>query len=140
MNIKQKKFLAFGILALIFLANFLIVSSALATQPLGNTAINGFRNAADSAYGDSKGKNVDQLTFLSGLIFIINRLLEFTGLVFLLIVLYAGFRWFSSKGNEEEIKKAKNMLVEAIIGLIIIFSARIITEFILTQFGTVSAT
>jgi hypothetical protein len=43
--------------------------------------------------------------------------------------------WMTSGGNEERVKKAKQILIAAIIGLVIILSAYAITNFIGTAFG-----
>jgi len=53
------------------------------------------------------------------------------GLIALVIVLYAGFMWMTSGGNEEKISKAKKILSAGVIGLIIILASYAITSFIL---------
>ncbi len=62
---------------------------------------------------------------------IINVVLGFLGIVVVGIVLYAGYLWMTSQGNEEVVAAAKKMLVNATIGLVIIISAYTITTFIL---------
>ncbi len=62
---------------------------------------------------------------------IINFFLGFLGLVAVCIVLYAGFLWMTSRGNEEQVATAKKMLINGVIGLIIVMSAFAITSFIL---------
>ncbi len=62
---------------------------------------------------------------------IINFFLGFLGLVAVSIVLYAGYLWMTSRGNEEQISSAKKMLINGVIGLAIIMSAFVITSFIL---------
>jgi len=53
------------------------------------------------------------------------------GLIALVIVLYAGFMWMTSGGNEEKISKAKKILSAGVIGLLIILASYAITSFIL---------
>jgi hypothetical protein len=62
---------------------------------------------------------------------VINVLLGFLGLVAFLVVLYAGYLWMTSGGNEEQVGTAKKMLINGVIGLAIILSAFTITSFIL---------
>ncbi len=62
---------------------------------------------------------------------IINVLLGFLGLVAVSIVLYAGYLWMTSQGNEEVVAQAKKMLVNGVVGLVIILAAFTITSFIL---------
>lgn len=54
------------------------------------------------------------------------------GLFFTVLIILAGFRWMNSRGNEEEITKAKSQLKGAIIGIIIIIAAYAIAEFVIT--------
>jgi len=63
----------------------------------------------------------------------INTLLGLLGLLAVILVLYAGFTWMTAAGNEEKVKKAQQTLIRATIGIVIILSAYIITNFIVTQ-------
>jgi type IV secretion system pilin/Big-like domain-containing protein len=64
---------------------------------------------------------------------IIQLFLGLLGLIALVIILYAGFVWMTSGGNEEKISKAKKILSAGVIGLMIILSAYAITTFILDE-------
>ena len=65
----------------------------------------------------------------------ISVFLSFLGIIFLILILYAGFLWMTSGGNEEQITKAKGMLKNSIIGLAIIISAYAITYFVIYWIG-----
>ena len=54
------------------------------------------------------------------------------GLFFTVLIILAGFRWMNSRGNEEEITKAKSQLKGAIIGMIIVIAAYAIAQFVIT--------
>lgn len=62
---------------------------------------------------------------------IIRTALGFLGIVALVLILYGGFVWMTAGGNEENIQKAKKILVNAAIGLIIILSAYAIASFVI---------
>ena len=64
---------------------------------------------------------------------IIRVVLSFLGIIALIIVLYAGFKWMTSRGNEETIGDAKKILTAGLIGLIIILSAYIIANFVINH-------
>lgn len=66
---------------------------------------------------------------------IINIALGFLGIVAVGIVIYGGFIWMSSEGNEEKVIKAKSILKAGVIGLAIILSAWGITTFIFNKLG-----
>ncbi len=68
---------------------------------------------------------------------IIRTFLGFLGIVLVCLILYAGFLYMTSGGNPERVKKAKNILSQAIVGLIIVLSSFTITQFILGKLGDV---
>lgn len=61
---------------------------------------------------------------------IIMVALSFLAIIFLILVISAGYKWMTAAGNEDKIKSAKSQLSHAIIGLIIVLSALAITKFI----------
>lgn len=64
-----------------------------------------------------------------------NWILGIVGSITLLMFVYGGFLFLTSSGSSEQIKKAKSVLVAAVIGLIIVFSSYLIIKFILGQMG-----
>ncbi len=66
---------------------------------------------------------------------IINIALGVLGTIAVGIIIWGGFVWMTSNGSEEKITKAKQILKNGIIGLIIILASWAIATFILTQLG-----
>ncbi len=64
---------------------------------------------------------------------IIQIALSFLGIIALVLIMYAGFLWMTSSGDEEKITRSKQILKNAIIGLIIILSSWAITTFLLAR-------
>ena len=64
---------------------------------------------------------------------IIRAVLGLLGIIAVVIVLYAGFLWMTAGGNDEQIGKAKQWLINGIIGLAIILSAFAITQFVISK-------
>ncbi|MBP6944674.1 hypothetical protein KBD61_02655 [Patescibacteria group bacterium] len=62
---------------------------------------------------------------------IINVVLGFLGIVLLGYMIYAGFLWMTSGGEQERAKEARTMIANSIIGLIIIVAAFAISNFVL---------
>lgn len=108
-----------------FLAFFSINScSALTSDPI--TGLN--ETASVTVLDQSAGSNENFIqTFIGKLI---GTILSFVGVIFLILTIYAGITWMTSRGNEQEVTKAKSLLVDSIIGLIIVFAAYAITVFI----------
>ncbi|MDD2758448.1 MAG: pilin [Patescibacteria group bacterium] len=61
---------------------------------------------------------------------IISSVLAVIGTIFLVLTIAAGVMWMTAGGNEEKITKARNIIVAAVIGLIIVLSAYTITYFV----------
>ena len=61
---------------------------------------------------------------------IIRVFLELLGTIFMVIIIYAGFKWMTAGGNEEQIGDAKKLIKNGVIGLAIIVCAYAITLFV----------
>ncbi|MFA6417381.1 MAG: hypothetical protein WCW61_04290 [Patescibacteria group bacterium] len=103
------------------------ISSPVSAQLLSNTAgLDSMtietKNAA--GLGDmSIGQVVSQ---------IIRVVLGLLSIVFLILIIMAGFKWMTAGGNEEQIKKSTATIKAAVIGLVIVLAAYTITYFIFT--------
>ncbi|MBU1034964.1 MAG: MMCAP2_0565 family pilin-like conjugal transfer protein [Patescibacteria group bacterium] len=69
---------------------------------------------------------------------IINVVLGFLGIVLLGYLLYAGFMWMTAGGDSTKVDKAKDMIKNAIIGLVIIVAAFSISSFVLSSLVNVT--
>jgi len=69
---------------------------------------------------------------------LINGFLGILGIIFVLLVVYAGIMYMTAAGDDVKVKKAKTLLVQAIIGIIIIVAAYSISAFVIGQITTVS--
>jgi hypothetical protein len=80
-------------------------------------------------YGTFTGLGTQDLR--EGVMNIINLLLGFLGIIAIIIILYGGFVWLTSAGNEEKVSQAKKIITAGIIGLIIIFVSFAIATFVI---------
>jgi hypothetical protein len=55
------------------------------------------------------------------------------GAIAIIMIIYGGFRYITSGGDSGKVGSAKNTLIYAIIGLIIVALAQLIVRFVLTQ-------
>lgn len=65
---------------------------------------------------------------------IINIVLSLLGIIFIAFIIYGGWNWFSARGNEQKLDRAKDTLTQAIIGLLIVLGAYAISYFVLNIF------
>lgn len=66
---------------------------------------------------------------------VIKSFLGLLGIIFLILIIYAGYNWMTAAGEEEKVKKAKETIQRALIGLIIVISAYAITYFVFKNLG-----
>lgn len=71
---------------------------------------------------------------------ILNILSVIVGIAAIIMIIVAGLRYITSAGEAEKVKGAKNTLLYAVIGLIIVALAQTITHFVLTEATPCSGT
>jgi multidrug transporter EmrE-like cation transporter len=62
---------------------------------------------------------------------VVRVIIGLVGIIAIIIIIYGGYTWMTSGGNPEKIDKAKKILTNAVIGLVIILSAFAIVSFII---------
>ncbi len=80
-------------------------------------------------FGGQIGASKQSLPNLAALI--INSILSVLGLLFFVLILYGGYLYMTSQGEQDKVKKAKQTLTTAIIGLLIILTAYAISAFVI---------
>jgi cytochrome bd-type quinol oxidase subunit 2 len=108
-----------------FYSAFLLFSSVqVQASGLGDAFGNNLKDAA--------GKNFNTETSLDQIIgTVIQSFLSLLGVIFLILIIYAGITWMTAGGDEPKVEKAQKILKNAIIGLIIIVSAYAISYFVI---------
>jgi hypothetical protein len=81
---------------------------------------------AGAGAGYSTSQTAPQLVGL-----LISAVLGILGVIFLILVLYAGFQWMTAAGDEKKVASAKSILVRATVGLLICLSAYSISSFVI---------
>lgn len=69
---------------------------------------------------------------------IIGAALSLLGVVFLVLMVYGGILWMTAHGNAEQLKKSRDVIIAAIVGLIVVLMAYAITSFIMDNLATTS--
>lgn len=64
----------------------------------------------------------------------IQTALAFVGLIFMILMIYAGYLWMTARGEEEPIKKAQKIITACVIGLVLVVSAFAITRLVIARF------
>ncbi len=131
MKITKKLILLILIFSTVFASQFIIpenISKVKASQNLWSQQV-GLGASGDTPIADAFGGGAPKDPRLI-IAYIIKIFLGFLGLIFLILIIMAGYTWMTAGGNEEKITKAKDTLQTAIIGLIIIMAAYAIADYI----------
>jgi len=97
-----------------FLASAVMVSAQSGQQSQPDTS-------ATPKLSNPLGSDIETPQALIGQI--INSVLGVVGSLALLMFVYGGITWMTSSGNQEKVKKGRDVIVWAAIGLVIVFSA-----------------
>lgn len=100
----------------LFIALSTINTALAVTAPLGNlgklrekTAFSA-NQGSDTAMAENIGIGV-------------KAFLSILGIIFVILIMYAGYKWMMAQGDKGEVDKAKSIINRAIIGLIIIIGS-----------------
>lgn len=93
------------------------------------------KDAAKVAYGTETARPIEQI--VGNLIQVFITLL---GILFLGLAIYAGYLWMTARGKDENVKKAKDILEQAAIGIIIVLGAYALTAFIINRLTSATGT
>jgi ABC-type nickel/cobalt efflux system permease component RcnA len=66
---------------------------------------------------------------------IIKIVLSFLGIIFLVLIIQAGYLWMTAQGDQAKVQKAKDIMERAVIGLIIVVGAYAISEYVILSVG-----
>lgn len=121
----RKKIIIFSLIAFIFFAS----AMPFDVFAIGLQDSNKFLEEAAQYSGYDISKTETEPIIAS----IIKSLLSFLGVVFFLLVIYGGFMWMTAQGSEDQVGKAKKIIINSTIGLVVIMLAYAITWFIIYQ-------
>ncbi len=114
----------------IALSFFLLVLTAAPGAVAAQVFDTGLDDAGKASYGP--GAQTDLAVIIGTLI---NVLFSLIGVIFLILIIYAGFLWMTAAGNDGQVKTAKNIMTTSVVGLVILLSAYAIAEFIVGALG-----
>lgn len=97
----------------------------------------GVAMAQDTNFGLDQLSNVEigRQGLVDTIASIVNVVLGILGIVAFIIILYGGFLWMTSKGDEKVIAKAKRVIIDGAIGMAIILASWAIAAFVLNLLG-----
>ncbi len=85
-------------------------------------------DAGSAASYKTSGEELEP-TYLVGNI--IKTIISLLGIFFIGLTIYGGFLWMNARGDAEQVKKAQNIIRDALIGIVIVIAAYAIAYFVL---------
>ena len=108
---------------------FLGMLLTLVFVPTITYALN-FQNAEMFASQARKPTGIQDTNVNSVIGIIIKGGLTLVGTIFFILMIYGGFLWFTARGNEDTVTKAKNVIIAALIGISLVVGSYAITDFV----------
>lgn len=135
MNISRfSKLVATFLVSLLFAASFAVpVFAQDAQQQINNGLCTGANLQFTSNPTDQcTASNADAADQINNIIHtIVNLLSVIVGVVAVIMIIVGGFRYITSGGNDASVTSAKNTILYAIIGLVVVALSQLIVRFIL---------
>lgn len=124
MNKKVKQLLLLLFLSLLLSLPYFVFASTTPSVS-ENSPLQKMQKVAESSYETADPSSL--MTYAGQFISIILGLL---GIIFICLLVYAGFNWMTAAGDSDDVKKAKLTIRTSVIGLVITISAYAIWRFI----------
>ena len=119
----MKKLISFCLFTLVIVFVFSVVLPVY-SNGIGQEALEKL-GATGQAAGISSTYTVEGIIGL-----IIRTVLSLIGIVMVVLIIYGGFLWMTAAGDEKKVDKAKKILSNAVIGLVIVLAAYSIAWFV----------
>jgi len=125
-NLQKKDFILKSVvLVLVFV--FLFSANDCLAQSGVEEIQKGLQETAEGA-GIETSANVPEIVGK-----IIKIVIAFSGLILTVLLIYGGVLWMTSGGNADQVKKAKTMMGNAIIGLVIVILSYAVASFVVEK-------
>ena len=114
---------------LLFILGAVLMASLMFNLVLAQDLTDASSELSKAGGASGLGKGIDVVIGAG-----INAALALVGLIFMILMIYAGYLWMTAQGEEEQVKKAQKIITAAIIGLIVVVSAYAITYMVTNKF------
>lgn len=123
-----KKFLPLFIFIILAASFLLPMAHCNAGLLASSSGITSQTNALRDSAGFDQNMALDDIVAL-----VIRVALSMLGIIFLVLLVLAGYQWMTAGGNEKEVESAQARIKTAVIGLVIVLAAYAITAFVFTR-------
>lgn len=111
--------------------------ASAATDPIQNCLSSGASLTISSGGACSGANNSTGANKVQSLVTtIVNIFSAIVGVVSVIMIIFGGFKYISSGGDSSKVTEAKNTIIYAVIGLVIVALAQFIVQFVLSKVVT----
>lgn len=90
----------------------------------------GLDQTAQTAFGQGSTYVNSQATVAGLAGNIIGTVLSLVGLIFFILMIYAGILWMTARGDSGTTEKAKETIIASVVGIVIVLASYAITNFV----------
>jgi len=142
MSLKLKRYLTVFIAVVTFGVPLLIPATSFAAvscNHVQNEISVGLKEATGGETGYGCGGNATIRTGIKNIaVQAVNIISIIVGVVAIIMIIYGGFKYITSGGESNNISTAKNTLIYAIIGLIVVALAQVIVHWVLDTSSSIA--
>lgn len=125
------------IIILIFIINLLVTGLALAQSDTAKSVKEGLTNTGvEAGFSIIGEQGKPDRSFAEAVGRYVSGLATILGALFMLLIIYGGWLWMSARGNDDQVSKAKAIIIGAVIGIAIVITAQIIVQLALKALST----
>jgi hypothetical protein len=120
------------LISLVLILGVIAPLPALAVDPYGGLA--NCSSAGDSTVCKTKGNTTDPITGTNGVLVKVTNVIAFVaGAAAIFFIIFSGIQYITAQGDSQQISKAKQSIIYASVGLIMIVLARQVIGFVLSK-------
>jgi cytochrome bd-type quinol oxidase subunit 2 len=135
MNLNMKTKIIIPLIALLASWGLGPIQSAIALDCSSQnlTAQESIQCGTNGASGNNQNADTATKRVNSTIDIVVNVLSAIVGVIAVIMIVFGGFRYITSAGNAEKAKTARNVILYAVIGLVIVALAQVIVKFTLNE-------
>lgn len=137
MRSKNYQLISAFVIFCLLAVSFLLFEPVLAQTDGAGSGSSIYGNIQKAVEGTPASQQTNALSIVGG---IVNVILSMVGVALVLTIIYAGILWgFLSNGDSAKINKAKQIITNAVIGLLLVFASYAIASFVIDQYFQIQA-
>ena len=125
---RNKIIITLSIIGVIFFGGFLAQASMLDADSVGDISVQQFKLAEKSGFSTDANNTIGNVMG-----YVIKAFIMLLGMLFVFLLVLEGYKWMMARGEEEKVREARDGIMRAVIGIIIVISAYAITYFVFTN-------